>query len=114
VRRSRDQDDVTPAFPGYSQLREIGGGGFSTVYQATEDATGRFVALKVLRVAGRSPQVVEAFDREVRALGALSSHPNIVTLYRTLATNDGRPFRWGSRSPGHWKPPTAPGFCIGT
>ena len=91
VRRSKDQENPGPVFPGYRQISEIGGGGFSTVFRATEESTGRFVALKVLRVAGRAPQVLEAFDREVRALGALSSHPNIVTLYRTLTTPDGRP-----------------------
>jgi len=91
VRRSKDHHNLVPTFPGYSQISEIGGGGFSTVYRATEASTGRLVALKVLRVSGSAPHVVMAFDLEVRALAALSSHPNIVTMYQTLTTADGRP-----------------------
>ena len=86
----RNGDEVV--FPGFSDVAEIGRGGFSTVYRAREDATDRPVALKLLRVG---PQVtghaLESFRRESLALGALSAHPNIVTLYRTLTTPSGRP-----------------------
>jgi serine/threonine protein kinase len=61
------------------------------VYRATELETGRPVALKLLRLTALLPHVLEAFDREVKALGAVGAHPNIVTLYRTLNTPDGRP-----------------------
>lgn len=88
-KKTRLQESET--FPGYAEVREIGSGGFASVYRATELDTGRPVALKVLKVSTRLPHVREAFEREVRALGAVSSHPHIVTLYRTLTTPDGRP-----------------------
>jgi len=49
------------------------------------------VAVKLLNVRDASPRSIESFERESIALGALSSHPNIVTLYRTFRTPDGRP-----------------------
>ncbi|HWG73401.1 MAG TPA: protein kinase [Acidimicrobiales bacterium] len=85
------QPDPSVAFPGYASVTEIGSGAFAAVYRATEVATGRPVALKLLKVSARASRVMEAFDREVKSLGAVSSHPNIVTLYRTLTTADERP-----------------------
>jgi hypothetical protein len=78
-------------FPGYRDVTEIGFGSIANVYRAVEVATGRVVALKLLRVRDLSPRAVESFERESRALGALGAHPNIVTLYRTFLTEDGRP-----------------------
>ena len=91
MRRHRAKPDASDSFPGYAEVTEIGSGAFASVYRAIELATQRPVALKVLKVSARHPHVMEAFDREVKALGALSSHPNIVTLYRSLTTPDGRP-----------------------
>ena len=89
--RVADELDPSVAFPGYTAVTEIGSGAFAAVYRATEVATGRPVALKLLKVSAVESRVMEAFDREVRSLGAVSSHPNIVTLYRTLTTADDRP-----------------------
>jgi len=77
--------------PGYSGLEEIGGGAFATVYRATEDETGRAVALKILKVDTLHSHLLETFHQEIHALGKVSDHPNIVTLYRPLTTPDGRP-----------------------
>lgn len=78
-------------FPGFRDVAEIGFGSIATVYRAKEESTGRAVALKLLNVRDVSPRAVESFERESHALGALGSHPNIVTLYRTFRTPDGRP-----------------------
>jgi hypothetical protein len=78
-------------FPGYRDVTEIGLGSIATVYRAVEVSTGRVVALKLLRVRDISRRAVESFERESRALGTLGAHPNIVTLYRTFLTEDGRP-----------------------
>jgi serine/threonine protein kinase len=90
-RRDRGSDAIT-AFPvGYTDLEEIGGGAFATVYRATEVDTGRKVALKIVKVDNLHPHLLEAFHQEILALGKVSDHPNIVTLYRPLSTPDGRP-----------------------
>lgn len=77
-------------FPGYTTLGEIGSGAFASVYRAVEQSTGRQVAIKALRVEDLPPSIVESFAREISALGLVSGHPNIVTLYHTLQTTDDR------------------------
>jgi len=78
-------------FPGYADAVEIGTGTLATVFRASELDTGRLVALKLLNVRDVSRAALESFERESRALGALSGHPNIVTLFRSFSAADGRP-----------------------
>jgi len=59
----------------------IGSGGMAKVYTATHRATGRRVAVKVLRKRLRSrPHLVERFVKEA-ALVARFDHPNIVPVH---------------------------------
>jgi len=61
--------------------KEIGEGGFAHVYRARELATGRQVALKVLKESFLSNTViVERFRREVFAVASISS-PHVVAMY---------------------------------
>ncbi|WP_375484236.1 protein kinase, partial [uncultured Jatrophihabitans sp.] len=78
-------------FPGFTDIAEIGVGSLATVFRAREIGTNRLVALKLLNVRDASPRALESFERESVALGAVSSHPNIVTLYRTFRAADQRP-----------------------
>jgi serine/threonine protein kinase len=78
-------------FPGFTEVAEIGVGRFATVYRAREVGTDRAVALKLLNVRDAAAGAVASFERESVALGAVSSHPNIVTLYRSFRAVDGRP-----------------------
>lgn len=64
-----------PDVPGYSDLREIGHGGFSTVYSAIQDRLGRPVALKVVNAVGARAR---RFEREAAAVGDLTGIPNIL------------------------------------
>ncbi len=69
----------------YELVREIGGGGMSTVYEAIDERLGRTVALKVLTLPPYLTQeqaalLIERLKREARAAGRLT-HPNIVTVY---------------------------------
>ncbi|HZY75908.1 MAG TPA: serine/threonine-protein kinase, partial [Jatrophihabitantaceae bacterium] len=89
--RRRSKDAGHELFGGYADVVEIGVGSLATVFSAREIETGRRVALKLLNVRDASPRAIESFERESIALGALSSHPNIVTLFRTFRTPDGRP-----------------------
>jgi serine/threonine-protein kinase PknK len=90
-RTSRSQEPSHELFDGFTDVVEIGVGSLATVYRAREIDTNRYVALKLLNVRDASPRAVESFERESVALGALGSHPNIVTLYRTFRIPDGRP-----------------------
>ena len=87
----RSGTNAPSVLPGYSDLGEIGGGAFATVYSATETATGRLVALKILKLDTVHEHLMETFQQEIEALAKVSDHPNIVTLYRPLTTPDGRP-----------------------
>jgi serine/threonine protein kinase len=89
LRRSKtEQSDV---FPGFTDVSEIGLGSLAMVYRAREISTQRMVALKLLNVRDASARAIESFERESIALGAVSSHPNIVTLFRNFRAADGRP-----------------------
>lgn len=86
---------VTPLpkvpLPGYTIVREIRRGGQGVVYEATQNATHRRVAIKMLRegsLAGRVEQL--RFQREMAVLGRFR-HPNIVRLYDGGAV-EGRPY----------------------
>src|SRR3990172_12135985 len=71
----------TLSFPGYESVREVFRGGQGIVYRAVQGATGREVAIKVLRDGPfRGPRDRVRFEREVRVLGRLQ-HPNIVTIH---------------------------------
>jgi len=76
---------------GYEHLVEVGRGGFGVVYRADQVEFVRAVALKVL--TGTVDDSARArFERECQAMGALSDHPNIVTVYAAGTTQDGRPY----------------------
>ncbi len=76
---------------GYVGFERIGSGGFSAVYSARQTSLGRQVAVKVLTADVSSPSDRRAFERECQALGLVSHHPNIVTIYNEAFTSDGRP-----------------------
>ena len=64
----------------FELLREIGRGGFGVVYEASDRALGRSVALKAVRMGGDMELKEERLLREAEAAAQLS-HPNIVTLH---------------------------------
>jgi serine/threonine protein kinase len=91
VTRRRKGSRTHELFPDCTDVREIGVGTLATVYRGREIGTNRWVALKLLNIRDASPRSIESFERESIALGALSAHPNIVTLYRLARSPDGRP-----------------------
>ncbi|GIW78921.1 MAG: hypothetical protein KatS3mg105_0728 [Gemmatales bacterium] len=76
----------------YRIERELGRGGFGTVYLAADEELGRKVAVKVPNSSRVStPAEAEMFLAEARVLAQLD-HPNIVTVYDVGKTDDGRCF----------------------
>ena len=63
----------------YTLERELGGGGMSRVFIATENALGRKVVVKVLPPEVAAGVKVERFKREIQFLARLH-HPHIVPL----------------------------------
>jgi hypothetical protein len=80
---------MPPEVAGLGEPVEIGRGGFGVVYRARDERFDRDVALKVIRDAGLSDEVLARFARECRSLGALSGHPNIVSIHDAGQTADG-------------------------
>ncbi|MCB1013774.1 MAG: serine/threonine protein kinase, partial [Acidimicrobiales bacterium] len=87
-------EDATPGavVEGYEGLERIGRGGFATVYRARQRQFDRVVALKVLDVTDTDAASRQRFERECRAIGALSWHPHIVVVHDSGQTADGRLF----------------------
>jgi hypothetical protein len=72
---------------------EVGRGGFGVVYKAHQSRFDRTIAVKVLEQAQLDESGRQRFERECKALGALSGHPNVVTIYDSgFTTNTGWPF----------------------
>src|SRR3954468_22833952 len=64
----------------YTLERELGGGGMSRVFVATETALGRSVVVKVLSPELSSEVSAERFKREIRLVAQLR-HPHIVPVH---------------------------------
>ena len=76
----------------YRLGREIGRGGFGTVWLAEQtEPVKREVALKVIKLGMDTRQVVARFDQERQAL-AMMDHPNIARVLDAGATATGRPY----------------------
>jgi len=74
----------------YDIDRELGGGGMSRVFVATEAAFGRKVVIKVLPPEMTEGLSVERFKREI-ALAARLQHPHIVPVH-AAGEVDGLPY----------------------
>jgi len=91
------QGDVHAGIPaelvaaGFEHPEEIGRGGFGVVYRCRQRALDRTVAVKVL-TADLEPDNLERFVREQIAMGKLSGHPHIVSIFQVGTTATGRPY----------------------
>ncbi len=85
----------------YQVLRPIGSGGMGEVVLAMEQATGRQVAVKLIRGRfGHMPDLVARFYAEARA-ASQTGHPHIVEVLDFGTTSDDRPFMVMEYLPGH-------------
>ncbi|MBM43674.1 MAG: hypothetical protein CMJ36_01485, partial [Phycisphaerae bacterium] len=83
---------MQPAPEGYEILRELDRGAQGVVYLAHQVSTKRRVALKViLQAAFATERQQQRFEREVELVASMK-HPNIVTVFDSGVTPDGRMF----------------------
>lgn len=76
----------------YRIVREIGEGGFGSVYLAEQDyPVRRSVAIKVIKLGMDTRQVIARFEAERQAL-AMMDHPNIARVLEAGSTASGRPY----------------------
>jgi serine/threonine protein kinase len=73
----------------YKLIQRLGKGGMGVVWEATNEHTGRKVALKLILDPTEDLRV--RLRREARALGTLN-HPNIIEVYDVSETTEGEPF----------------------
>ena len=73
----------------YRLERKLGQGGMGSVYEATDTALRRAVAVKLLH-EGAHPELLSRFSLEARAIASLA-HPHIAALFDFHASNDPRP-----------------------
>jgi serine/threonine-protein kinase len=64
----------------YEILSMLGSGGMGEVYRARDTRLDRTVAVKIIRDGAASAAVMQRFEREAKALAALT-HPNILTIF---------------------------------
>jgi serine/threonine-protein kinase PknK len=76
---------------GYEDVSEVARGGFGVVYKAFQTSVARTAAIKVLN-ATPDARTAARFEQECKALGLLSGHPNIVTVFDAGVTPSGRAF----------------------
>jgi tetratricopeptide (TPR) repeat protein len=80
------------AFPGrigpYRVIRLLGEGGMGAVYEAEQDQPRRRVALKVIKAAWASQDLLRRFEREFEILGRLH-HPGIAQIYEAGTADTG-------------------------
>jgi hypothetical protein len=76
---------------GYDELELIGKGGFSYVFSAHQKDFNRRVALKVLTFGLADERERRSFERECRAMGLVSQHPHIVTVFNAAFTSTKQP-----------------------
>jgi serine/threonine protein kinase len=75
--------------PGYTEVRELGSGGFGDVVLARHDASGTLVAIKYLhRTLLDDPEFAGMFRAEARVLASLDD-PNVVRLYEYVESPSG-------------------------
>jgi eukaryotic-like serine/threonine-protein kinase len=72
----------------YRILGLIGEGGMGSVYEAEQDHPRRIVALKIIRPAMASPELLRRFEQESQALGRLQ-HPGIAQIYEAGTVDTG-------------------------
>ncbi|MFN0028817.1 MAG: protein kinase domain-containing protein [Acidimicrobiales bacterium] len=78
--------------PGIEGLTFVADGGFSRVYRGYQTQFGRWVAVKVIHAVADPEGAARRLEREQLAMGRLSQHPNVVTVYHAGTLPNGAPY----------------------
>ncbi len=92
--RPAQDDDAAPgaSVGSYRLVRELGAGGFGTVWLAEQiEPVRRDVAVKVLKAGMDTREVVARFEAERQALARMD-HPGIARIFDGGSTERGRPY----------------------
>lgn len=93
------------AAAGYHDAEPVGRGNCAVVYRCQQVALDRAVAVKVLNYDPDEADLV-SFEREQRAMGRVSGHPNVVPVLQSGRTRSGRNYivmpYYGRDSLGAW------------
>ena len=89
--RTADPSVPSVRIDGFDELQPIGRGGFSYVFSARQRDFNRRVALKVLSFGLADERERRSFERECRAMGLVSQHPHIVTVFNAAFTTTKQP-----------------------
>lgn len=80
-----------PKVAGYQLVREIGGGGFSTVFQAVHIEDHRVAACKLVRLTSQTKeQEKKMLDKEMRVHSALK-HANVLEFLNAIIVDPDKP-----------------------
>lgn len=85
--------------PGFAGGELLGRGGFGSVFRAADERHGRDVAIKILD-GSLGPDERRRFDRERSSMGQLGAHPNVLPVYDSGYTDDGRAYLVMEYAPG--------------
>ena len=80
-----------PEIPGLTYQRDLGTGGFASVYLYRRETPDRLVAIKVLHTTNLDDEQIQRLKDEANAMAALN-HPNIAQIYSVGTTSDNRPY----------------------
>jgi tetratricopeptide (TPR) repeat protein len=83
-----DARPLPAAIGRYRVLRLLGEGGMGAVYEAEQEQPRRRVALKVIKAAWASQDLLRRFEREFEILGRLH-HPGIAQIYEAGTADTG-------------------------
>ena len=89
--RTADPSVPSVRIDGFDELQPIGRGGFSYVFSARQRDFNRRVAVKVLSFGLADERERRSFERECRAMGLVSQHPHIVTVFNAAFTTTKQP-----------------------
>jgi serine/threonine protein kinase len=73
-------------------VRPLGSGGQADVFLYQQESPSRQVAVKVLNRENCDARILKLFKDEANTMASLSDHPNIIKIYETSITQDGRPY----------------------
>jgi serine/threonine protein kinase len=84
--------EAPPQLSGMTFVKNLGEGGFAQVFLYEQERPRMRVAVKVMLGQAISDSARDRFAAEANTMATLADHPNIVQVFRSDVTDDGRPY----------------------